>query len=206
MSSAKKVASYITGLIKKVEQFSKVMSDKWILRIYYDSIFDETINYKDLDRHFDQEQFIYNTNIYEPKSNNNQNVKDAKVNIKKYKTFLKKIIKLFKLYLGHLKYSKLDKYKNIELISYDCSLLKTNGFVGHPSTFGSIMRFLPIYDKDVSLFVSVNSRDIMTPLQTDIIYDWEKSDKTVMGILYSAGFLEEKYNYMNKVIDTIKKK
>ena len=37
MSSAK-VASYITGLIKKVEQFSKVMSDKWILRIYYEYI------------------------------------------------------------------------------------------------------------------------------------------------------------------------
>ena len=60
----------------------------------------------------------------------------------------------------------------------------SNKLPGHPSTFGSFMRFFPIYDKIVSMFVSVNSRYPLNPLQKYILETWEEDpEKKLLSLL-----------------------
>ena len=47
--------------------------------------------------------------------------------------------------------------------------LSKKNLPGHPSTFGSIMRLLPLFDKKVDMFVSINSRLPVTPLMKKTI-------------------------------------
>ena len=49
-----KTSVYILGLIKTIETFSKNMGKDWILRIYYDSMFDNGIKLKKLDKKTEQ--------------------------------------------------------------------------------------------------------------------------------------------------------
>ena len=84
---------------------------------------------------------------------------------------LKKMMKLLNLYLKVIQESKSPRYHNIEIVSFNCDKVKLSkkNLPGHPSTFGSIMRFLPLFDKRVDMFVSINSRLPVTPLMKHII-------------------------------------
>lgn len=91
---------------------------------------------------------------------------------------LKKMIKLLNLYLQIILNSKSPRYKNIEIVSFRCDKVRLNNSLpGHPSTFGSFMRFFPVFDSNVAMFVSVNSRLPLNPLQKFVIESWEKNEK-----------------------------
>ena len=200
-----KTSVYILGLIKTIETFSKNMGNNWILRVYYDSMFDNGIKLKKLDKTTEQlikirsvipetsyalvaasqhnikkgiefkksitQKKLYSnatksdattsTSPFEYQYNSvmvTNNDTDPKNEIVKNKEFLKKIIKLVHLYFKHISSSTEEQYDNIELVSYDCQKASNNpDIIGHPSTFGSIMRFLPLYDDDVDTFFCINS-------------------------------------------------
>ena len=72
----------------------------------------------------------------------------------KYK--LNKLLKLYKEYIQYIINNGHD-YKRIKLISYECKLINNYKYLGHTSTFGSIIRFLPIFqDNNYKNVVSIN--------------------------------------------------
>lgn len=195
-----KTPVYILGLIKLVENFHKFMDDKWILRIYYDSMFDKGIKLKKLDKIVEEEQhdkqeqnnsgslYEYEYNTMKQNPQNKIDLKEIKRNIMRNKIYLKKLLKLMYLYLEHIKTSKDKKYSRIELVSYDCQNASNYpNIIGHPATFGSIMRFMTLYDEDVDIFFCINSRYPITPLQKLIIDNWDKDPtKKMYGLIYEA--------------------
>mgnify|MGYP000908371836 CR=1 FL=1 len=233
---------YILGMIKTVENFSKNMGKDWILRVYYDSMFDKGITLKELEKvasedmkkselattsksyalvaaakHDIKKSVILEKTVKASKSYANAtkrkpkrvlshqsspyeyeynkvtatNKSDKKETIVKNKVFLKKILKMVHLYFQHILDSNEDRYKNIELISYDCQKASNYpGLIGHPATFGSIIRFLPLYDENVSMFFCINSRYPINNLQKFIIEKWEKNNEQKMLI----------YNYDNHAV------
>ena len=76
-----KTSVYILGLIKTVETFRQVMGDDWILRIYYDSIYDKGVTLKNIDGivEYDYNLELSNVNVdpstksVDPSSNNDTN-------------------------------------------------------------------------------------------------------------------------------------
>jgi len=88
--------------------------------------------------------------------------------------------------------SKDKKYENIEIVSFRCDLASVSGkYPGHSSTFGSIIRFFPMFDLNVDMFVSVNSRYPLNPLLTEIITTWSVNDiKRMLTYTYETGFIE----------------
>ena len=180
-----KTSIYILGTIKLIETFKKYMGNKWILRVYYDSMFDKGIKRKNLDN-------VVLNDIKENKSNTNDDssyeyyydsIKDQE-KITNNKIYLKKIVKLMHLYLQRVSNSSDPKYSNIELVSYDCPSVSTSNLIGHYATFGSIMRFLALYDESVSTVFCINSRDSINSLLKVIINEWETSNKTLFLFQY----------------------
>ena len=104
---------------------------------------------------------------------------------------LKKMMKLLYLYLKVIQESKSPRYRNIEIVRFNCDKVKLSkkNILGHPSTFGSIMRFLPLFDKKVDMFVSINSRLPVTPLMKHIIDYWENAEdkqKKLLTVTYQT--------------------
>lgn len=190
---------YFQGLVKSVETFDSVMNtnakDRWIYRIYYDKMFDNGINFRfninkktkkmtskqkrvemkrrklilsKKKKHSTNEyKYAYNGGIYE---GGPSNIQEA---LAKYKDSLKKLLKLYHLYLKQIKNNKDNRYKNIELVSYDCPAIKLNPeFIGHSSSFGMFLRFTPILDANVDLFYSVNSTHPITPQLKIMLDKW----------------------------------
>ena len=194
-----KTPMYFVEMIKLVENFSEMMGDKYILRIYYDSIFDLGIKEKPLDfivkSDISQSNNLYNYQ-YNNISHDDTIQPNIKENIKYNKSFLKKIIKMVFNYFNRVKRTSDARYKNIELISYDCPDASNNpNLLGHPSTFGSIIRFFPIYDSSVESFFCINSRYPITPLMKHIIETWMNNpEKDLFAFSYQAGFM----NYIIK--------
>lgn len=190
-----KTPMYFVEMIKLVENFTIMMGDKYILRIYYDSIFDLGIKEKPLNDIIESD-ISQSNNLYNYQYNNlspNETI-DPKIkrNIKNNKDFLKKIIKMVYSYLNRVKRTRDPRYKNIELISYDCPQASENpNLLGHPSTFGSIIRFLPIYDSSVDAFFCINSRYPITPLMKHIIESWMNNpEKDLFAFSYQPGFMD----------------
>ena len=223
-----KTPVYILGMIKLVETFNEYMSDgKWILRIYYDSMFDKGIKLKKLDKVVKEEEkearnespnnnnttslyeYEYNTMILNPQ--NNPKTRTVKENINANKIYLKKLIKLTNLYFEEIRTSRDKRYERVELVSYDCQGASNYpDIIGHPATFGSIMRFMALYDEDVDKVFCINSRYAITPLQKIIIDKWDSNDKKKMlTMMYSARHFmprvtntnlhEKAYEIMNKI-------
>ena len=172
-SVSQKMFYYITGLIKSVETF-KVRMPGWIYRIYYDSMFDEGLKFGDADP---DNKYTYNEpRIYDlkPNTNTSYNIK-VKTNVADNKEILKKYLKLTRLYLDKLKTDA--KYDFVELISYNYPRLRQKGYIGHPSTFGSIIRFYVMFDLDVDIFFFVNSSHAISPYLASHIKTWENNKK-----------------------------
>ena len=233
-----KTPVYILGLIKTLETFRKNMGKDWILRVYYDSMFDKGLNLKKLDRKTEKmlkkfrrvspgksyalvtaaqhnikkgiqlKKRVSSTKSYanalkkkvqrkispyeyQYNSLMDNNQSNIKKEIIKNKDYLKKMIKLVHLYFKHIVKSNEEQYKNIELVSYDCQKASNNpDIIGHPSTFGSIMRFLPLYDENVSTFFCINSRYPITNIQKFLINEWEYNIEQKMLV----------YNYINEAV------
>ena len=120
---------------------------------------------------------------------------------------LKKLLKLYYLFIQKIKKNEGNRYNNIELVSYSCKSIKKNlDLLGHTSTFGSFIRFFPILDNDVSLYYCTNSTHQITPVIKHYILEWEQSDKDILGFEYSSEnkFYEVK-KYLIDNIDLVKK-
>ena len=189
-----KTPNYFTGLIKSIETFRHSMPIGWIYRLYVDELFIDGL--KPMDGLNTMES------AYNNLSNNLSNLFPLPPSLKKPPSYRKKVKKAIKINLDNLKkVQKLvylylqgiiidsDKYKNVELISFKCDTIKFTGkYPGHANTFGSIIRFFPIFDSNVDLFVSVNSRYNINPLNEKIILDWEsRPDKQILTYNYDTG-------------------
>jgi hypothetical protein len=124
----------------------------------------------------------------------NTYVKDVRKEINDNKIFLKKIEKIMNFYLKKIISSGESRYKNIEIFSYSCPKASNEevNFLGHYNTFGSIIRFLPLFDDSVSTMFCVNSRYSISPMLKALIVDWNKNpDKKMFTFSYEAGFIEK---------------
>lgn len=158
-----KSSIYVTGLIKTVETFPKIMGDGWIYRIYYDSMYD---TYKTNNKyHIDKD-------IYKPDPSDNSYNDIVKASTKKFKNYAKFMRDWINYYLNRIK-----SYSYVELVSYDCPALKARGYEGHPYTFGSISRFYAMFDPNVDVFWCVNSSNPISKWMSHRIKNWEKGDK-----------------------------
>lgn len=118
---------------------------------------------------------------------------------------LKKMMKLLYLYLKVIQESKSPRYRNIEIVRFNCDKVKLSkqNIPGHPSTFGSIMRFLPLFDKNVDMFVSINSRLPVTPLMKHIIDYWENAkdkQKKLLTLTYQTSTSVGNYGFIGQCI------
>lgn len=217
-----KTTFYIVGLIKNVERFHKIMPNGWKFRIYYDSMFDDAIKSQDIEdavkvderslftANMDEDfkKYKYDSSVYKSKSRNSPSTKKIKTSLKKNLVYIKKMVKLFQIYINFIKISKLEKYKNIELVSYNCPSIKKRGILGHPSTFGSMMRFMPLFDDTVETFCCVNSRGYITPIMRDLFDELHnKPEKKVLAVKYSSQFMKSwGFNFMKEKIMDIKQR
>lgn len=220
-----KTTLYITGLIKTIETYHlwNIGKEKnWILRIYIDDMYLSGIN-KKIDgvvnnvakndiansKQFDIDNYEYKYNQISPiAKNNNAIVKDIKTNINENKLFLKKIITLIYLYIKHIINSTDLKYNNIEIYTFDCPLAKTNAeFLGHNGTFGTIMRYIPLYDKNVDMVFCINGRYPINALIEKMILTWESDQtKQIFTFVYECLFMANSFINLNKYVEDINHK
>ena len=139
------------------------------------------------------------------KSNNDKYVTKVKTQINENKQFLKKIEKLMNFYLRKVISSGEKRYENIEIYSFDCPKASRGepNFLGHYNTFGSIIRFLPMFDPNVSTMFCTNSRYKISPILKMLIDDWDKNPKKKMFTFsYNPSFIEN--NIKNNIDIDIK--
>jgi len=250
-SVSSKTTVYISGLIKNIETFSRIMGDDWILRVYCDEMyftgvkpkvidavaksdsisestvileeeFENDIDYKQNiplsyaeaivgeskkgQTNFAREvvnrlksnasvfESVRNANDILNNSEANTYVRDVRKEINNNKLFLKKIEKIMNFYLKKIISSKESRYKNIEIFSYSCPEASNEAvnFLGHYNTFGSIIRFLPLFDKSVSTLFCINSRYSISPMLKVLLFNWNKNpDKKMFTFSYGTGFIEK---------------
>jgi hypothetical protein len=226
---------YFQGLVKSVETFDAVMNldtnNRWIYRIYYDKMFDSGINFqkykkkktkkmtvkqkreemkrrklllsKKKKQSTNEYKYAYNGGIYQRAPLDVQEV------LVKYKESFKKLLKMYHLYLKQIKNNKDNRYKNIELISYDCPAIKTDPeFIGHSSSFGMFLRFTPILDSGVDLFYSVNSTHPVTPQLRVMLDKWvSNADELAFCFAYQTqNVIGSSKTYIVKPVEAIKEK
>ena len=207
-----KTPNYFTGLIKSIETFSNRIEPEWIYRLYVDDMFLSAIESKEAepinedhipgdDSSYSKYKYAHNnmtSNSNKSESNNSNNTKKIKrekriikENIKLNSKNLKKILTLIHIYLKNIMTSTEKKYRNIEIVSFRCDMASVSSkYPGHSSTFGSIMRFCPMFDSTVDMFVSVNSRYALNPLLTEIITSWANNDvKRMLTYTYETEFM-----------------
>ncbi len=163
---------YLSGFVKLVETFqvrianSELKSKNCMLYIFYDSMFNQE---------YDDSKYVKQQN------NNNKNIK-IKDGYLKNKDKLKKLLRDYKIYLDMIKRNVDGRYSFIKLFSFDCSTLnkKRKGYLGHPDTFGSIIRFLPFFYPNIEVVFSINISHALTPRLCFLINNWLASEKQIL--------------------------
>ena len=133
-----KTYNYFTGFIKLTETFKHRTDDSWILIIYIDKMFVDKRTYNNINTGPSINNTEYNTTI-------KTRFTDAGTEFKKK---INVLLSLYKQYIKHIKENP-DNYKRIKLISYECKHLNNYKYLGHTSTFGSIIRFLPLFETNL---------------------------------------------------------
>ena len=196
-SVSMKTSAYITGLIKNIETFKNSINKEWILRVYFDDMYISAISKKTMEASVKKSasasaspnKYAYN-DVSSVESADNHETVHVKLNIKENKNYLKKNLKLLNLYLNRVKES--DEYDTIELFSFKCPEASLReGTLGHSETFGSIMRFLPLYDENVDVFFCINSRYTITPMLRKLIEEWDSTNKSLFTFEYHTGFIQD---------------
>jgi hypothetical protein len=179
---------YLSGMVKLVETFkaridnSGLKDQGWMLFIYYDSMFDEYSS--------------YNNSKYIPNNINNTENKLIKTNYGNNKAQLKQLLELYKDYLKIIRNNIDGKYSFVKLYSFNCVSLKRKekGYLGHPSTFGSMVRFMPMFDPQIKRMFCINISHAISPRLCYLISEWVKSEK----LLFEKKSDEYSiYNYTN---------
>ena len=191
-----KAFSYFTGVIKSIETFNTMMDKKWIYRLYVDDLF-----FRGLKKEGSKIRYAYNNvssnssspemskySIKKVETPKKKYRKTVKRNIRTHRDNLKKLQTLLNLYLQKIIDSKDERYSNIEIITFRCDKAKLTGkYPGHANTFGSIIRFFPIFDSNVDMFISVNSRYPINVMMKMIISDFNfRKKKKLLAFSYPA--------------------
>ena len=178
-----KTYSYFVGLIKSIETFSESMPG-WIYRLYIDELFVSGISPADTEDGF---QSVYNNVSSTNNKASPHNYREVvKKSIKGNRGDLRKIQLLLNLFIKKILTPEDPQYKNIELVSFSClEANKTRKYPGHTSTFGSIIRLFTMYDDDIDVSVSVNSRYPMNYISSKLINDFEeRPEKKMLNAVY----------------------
>ena len=181
--------SYLTGFIKLVETFKKMTNwekenpeNNWGLVIFCDNdlfTFDEKYIKTTYDYHLNN-------------TSNNLNIKQ------KYIENENIIIKLYSLYDKYIKHIKNDpkKYDFVKIYTFEDTRLKsTKEYLGLPFTYGSFMRFIPIFqnfqnyelETEFCTIEKVFCINISYPITQNLmllISDWEDSEKNICTISF----------------------
>lgn len=154
--------SYLTGFIKLVETFKKMtgITDKfdpaknWGLVIFCD---------KDLlDGYFKPTK-----PAYAPQASNLPSNTKMKQKWKDNSTI---IIKLYQLYRNYISHIIKMKYDFVKIYTYEDTRLKnTKGHLGLPSTYGSFMRFIPLFDFTGEEGTGASDQELMLKKEFDSI-------------------------------------
>ena len=198
---------YLTGLIDNIETFNMKVkqfttnSEKWIYRVYIDefvlnikSTMDEIMNgnlkkktkiHKTLNNYIDE----IDDNIQLIKNNINYN----------YNIFLFIQLLLTK-YFKLITESTDNKYKNIEIFTYNNDNTKYKLYSnpkinvsGEIATYGTLLRYHSLLDSKASVVIMRNCSHNMTPLDIIIQNYWiENSDKEFME------YVDTDYNFINR--------
>jgi hypothetical protein len=189
-----KLFLYLTGFVKLVELFRtrteslQTESDQWMLYIYCDNMFFEEGGFKN--------------DVYIPRKENNENNKFIKGNYSKNQAFFKRLLQLYKDYIAIITANKGGKYSFLKLFSFNCLNVKNGkAYLGHPSTFGSFIRFLPFFDDSISRVFSINISHAITPKLVYSIEEWIKLQKeliTIKGDYYFYNVDSKKMIYIIK--------
>ncbi len=166
---------YLTGFVKLVETFlsrtselNTKSSSNWMLFIYFDDMFNQT--------------YIKGSELYTESSINNNNFnKRIKKHHSQFGNQFKQLLDLYQSYIKHIKENP-SKYHFIKLYSYNCKHLKDKfkKYLGHPSTFGSVIRFLPLFDKNISRVFCINISHSISPKLSYLINEWIISNKPIL--------------------------
>jgi len=222
-----KTYNYLTGLIKSVEKFKERMNssgEKWIYRIYYDMMIDQIavlqknvfkshlsyyfrtkkINKQFLNTKID-DSFDYNLNIFVKLGNL---YKDYLYHIAKYYDFVEIVAYDCPMvrYFPNLDdvdedIGYLDKIKNINETQFQ---QKFRPYYGHDSTFGSILRFLPLFEENVERVFFVNSSHSISPFLQERLHLWqEKKYCCALPKFYDAE--EEIFKHYKPIKNILKK-
>jgi hypothetical protein len=150
-----KISMYYTGLIKHMvlHKYRAEDYDESLLYIYYDAMLDKYIDATD-----------YSTN-----SENEDFNKTVKTNYKKNKARLECLLELYAIALNKIKTDR-KTYEHIRLFSYDSQYFEKKAkFMGHHDVFGSIVRFLPLFDNRIDQTSILNVSHVLTPRLARII-------------------------------------
>jgi hypothetical protein len=148
----------------------------------------------------------YNNSVYNTKNTNNNTNKEIKTNYDSNKEQLKQLLQLYKNYLKIIRLNIGGKYNFVKLYSFNCSSItrkeKGKGYLGHPSTFGSMVRFIPMFDPQVKRMFCINVSHAISPRLCYLISEWIKSGK----LLLSSGLDYYKYDTLtvNKILRKMK--
>ncbi len=168
-----KSVAYYTGIVKHIELFMDRIEnpESSLLYIYYDALFDASL---------DDIYSIYVESASEADSTTqsesgldvNKKSRPANKVFSKAKQYMSDehnstiMILLILLYRDMLNRIIDDRarYSHVRLFSYDCRKFKNKDqYLGHPQVFGSIVRFLPIYDTRLEQVTLLNGSHAMTP-------------------------------------------
>ena len=218
-----KTSMYLTGFFKLVETFSKRKpDDTWKLRIYFDKIIISDlsklyrlhrIKYKSKKRlktknnkqkknkhtlNNNEKGFLNFTKKYNNNNNNNKNtIKFAKgFNDYKY------LLNIYKNYINFI-IDNNDIYNDIELFSFDCKSFNYKKYsrLGHPQTFGSIIRSLPMFEPNINIMFQINISHTITPFMSYNIKKWVLDSNC---FIFDTSVLNKGYNFSgSKYLESI---
>jgi hypothetical protein len=174
---------YFSGMIKLIETFKTRIENpplkdtKWMLFIYYDAMLNDE----------------YDPTKYNNQQGNNNLNRTVKQNFKQNQVLLLKLHSLYREYISKIKENEGGKYDFVKLYSFDCSSItkKANGYMGHPATFGSIVRFLPLFNPLISRVYCINISHAISPNLCYLINYWIETD----AIMVTAGNNSYKYQF-----------
>lgn len=165
-----KTYNYFSGFIKLVETFAKRTDGNWGLYIYVDDMLTNELNY-------DNAKFNYNN---KPSNTFYNKIVKKTMKNKILKEHLQLLLNKYREYIKYIKEHQ-EEYQLIKIISYKCNLLARNDiYLGHPSTFGSIIRFIPLFDSKFNAVVCINISHAISVVFFNYILDWITSDDIVM--------------------------
>jgi hypothetical protein len=174
MNISHKTFSYLTGFIKLVETFKLQTNwnegnpeNNWGLLVFYDKSLSD---------------FVYSSHYRTRKSNTPTNTR-IKTNYKKNKDIIDKLYEAYRCYINIIITDK-EKYNFIKLYSYTDNriVLGKKGYSGLPSTYGSFIRFIPLYDDTIRQFFCINISHPITFKLMELIYQWNKTSFKLVSI------------------------